>query len=85
MSWSQCNENRSDQLKSSLAVPQEESLMRNIYIYTYIPIRKDKRGNITASANYRGIALSSVIIKTLHLIVLTTRYSVKVSTSDKYI
>jgi hypothetical protein len=41
---------------------------------TVIPIPKDKRGDMSDSSNYRGIALSSIICKITDLIVLS-RYN----------
>jgi hypothetical protein len=41
---------------------------------TVIPIPKDKRGDMSDSSNYRGIALSSIICKIIDLIILS-RYN----------
>ena len=46
-----------------------------------IPIPKGKKSNVTDSANYRGIALSSILCKICDLIVLDL-YSEKPITSD---
>ena len=50
-------------------------------VSTVIPIPKGKNTNVTVSANYRGIALSSIIGKIIDLI-LMNRYYDKLVTSE---
>ena len=47
----------------------------------HIPIPQTKNGNLTASTNYRGIALSSILVKIVDLI-FPKRYNGLLSTSD---
>ena len=53
----------------------------DLLVSTVIPIPKGKNTNVTVSANYRGIAHSSIISKIIDLI-LMNRYYDKLVTSE---
>ena len=44
---------------------------RGLLLSTVVPIPKNKRGNKSDSSNYRAIAISSLLGKIFHIIVLT--------------
>lgn len=54
----------------------------NLLYSNVVPIVKDKRGNLSAISNYRGIALTSSLSKLLDLLILS-KYSNLLCTSDQ--
>jgi len=51
-------------------------------IFYRVPISKGRNSNLTDSANYRGIALSSIFGKVLHDLIILSRYSEYLESCD---